>query len=180
MLDEDDRLVKEIAKGSQKAFRSLFEKYSGALLGYCQRLLANQSLAEEVSQEVWMKVVTLAESYKAESHFSAWLFTMARNTCFNQLKRQNTTFKYSEELAYQGELKQTEQQMEKMFEEKEDQNLVKKAIDSLPDSQRVALILRIADELSYEEIAGEMRLSLSAVKSLIFRAKQSLEKSLSN
>ena len=167
--------MEKIAEGSQTAFRDLFEKYSGSLLGYCQRLLSNQSLAEEVTQEVWMKVIKLAPNYKAEGHFKAWLFTMARNTCFNQLRSQKNFNKYSESIKAEALSPKQEENLEEFFESKETMESLKMAVDQLPDNQRAAIVLWLGDEMDYQEISKELDLSLSATKSLLFRAKKSIE-----
>src|SRR5579872_730846 len=82
----DDELMKKIAKGDERAFKALFDRHSGKIFGYARRLMGDPDKAEDVSQEVWMKIVKVAPSYKPTSHFIAWVFTIVRNTSFNSLR----------------------------------------------------------------------------------------------
>src|SRR5687768_1258748 len=79
--------MKEIARGSQKAFAELFERHSKKVLGYAKRLLGgDMELAEDISQSVWMKVVAAAPEYQGRGEFIAWLYTIIRNTALSEIR----------------------------------------------------------------------------------------------
>lgn len=122
-----------------------------------------------------MKVIKLAPNYKPEGHFKAWLFTMARNSCFNQLRAQKNFNKYTESVKAESISATEEETLEQFFESKETMESLKKAVDQLPDSQRAAIVLWLGDEMDYQQISEELDLSLAATKSLLFRAKKSIE-----
>ena len=171
----DDLLMEKIAKGDKLAFKTLFKKHGGHLLGYAQRYLKQKEKAEELTQEIWMKVIRLAPSYKPEGHFVAWLYAMTRNLCLNNLRSENRLVA-TEDIDEKIDSESIEREsMENEVLQKKDFEQIKKAIDNLPDAQRSALLLYVVEEMSYEDIGRELSTSLSAVKSLIFRARKSLQ-----
>lgn len=177
----DDQLMAEVAKGCSKSFAMLFETYGRVVLGYATRLMKNQGLAEDISQEVWVKVVKAAPSYHGQGQFKAWVLTLTRNLCFNKLKAdkrlnfvEDPNTLPSPSTNEENALSTPETQM--ILEH--DMLQVKEAIDSLPESQRLALTLLIAEDLNYESIADHLELSISATKSLIYRARQNVIKKL--
>lgn len=119
-----------------------------------------------------MKVIKAAPHYRAEGKFPAWLISLTRNACLSEMRKHNHKFEAPEEdlEAHSDDQPTFEQQME----QRQDLERIKEQLDQLPEAQRVALTLMIVDDMTYEDIATEMDLSLSAVKSLIFRARQSL------
>ena len=174
----DDELMQGIAKGCSKSFGLLFEAHGSLVLGYAKRLMKDQNMAEDISQEVWMKVVRASFTYQGQGHFKAWLLTLTRNLCFNKLKvEQRLHFTdNTEELsaAVDHESENLETQM--LFESHITQ--IKEAIDELPENQRLAITLLVVEELSYESISDHLEISVSATKSLIHRARQNLLKKL--
>jgi RNA polymerase sigma-70 factor (ECF subfamily) len=140
--------------------------------------MGNRQGAEDVAQEVWMKVVRASQSYRGEGKFAAWLMTIARTTCLSALRRAG-----DEEVAFDEGMENDVPDLDRDGVEVEmgrQQTLaqLKKNIDALPDAQRAVLTMWMANEMSYEDIARELGLSPSAVKSLLFRARQNLEKSM--
>lgn len=166
-----------VATGDSAAFRRLFDRHGSRVLGYCSRFMGGRSKAEDVAQEVWMKVVRAASHYRGEGKFLSWLLTIARTSCLSELRAQGEFAKEAfEELAdLEGDPSPSADQY---MEQAQDIALLKKCIDELPDSQRVVLNLWMNHESSYEEISRETSLSPAAVKSLLFRARQTLERKL--
>jgi len=170
MSHDDDKLMQLMAKGKRSAFDQLFHRYSKLVYGYCYRLSRNQERAEDYAQMAWMKVVKAAESYQGQGSFKAWLMTLTRNVVFNELRR----------VKYDGELDEERQDLkgadlEKWFEARSDMSLVKTWIDELPEQQGQVLLVWATEGLSYEELAGEFKTSVSSIKSLLFRARKNLE-----
>lgn len=175
----DDELMAAIQNGNQKAFQALFERHGGHLLGYSQRLLGgNRARAEDLTQDVWMKVIRFSRNYRPNGNFVAWLRTVARNTLFNDLRKERNWREVEERL--QTESSDVSAGFDLEIEAQQNFEQVKKQLEELPAAQRAALTLHTVDELSYEQIAAEMNLSLSAVKSLIFRARRALLKHRGN
>jgi RNA polymerase sigma-70 factor, ECF subfamily len=182
----DDQLMKTLAdrsspEKSKKAFRSLFDRHGGLVLGYCIRILADKNLAEDVAQDVWMKVIQNSEKYEARGQLRPWLLTLSRNTCFNVLRSRRTQGVSNDtdiaDISSELESETTLNPLSDMVAEAESRSL-RELIDQLPASQRLALSLLLIEELSYSEIATAMGVSLTAVKTHIFRARKSLEKEL--
>lgn len=166
----------EIGKGDEKAFAELFEKHSALVLGYAMRIVGgNLPLAEDISQSTWIKVAKAASSYEKQGQFVAWLRTLTRNTAFNELRQ----IKHRAEEELDDEiLSQQEAQpaaIEAALTHSGDVKKVQETLDQLPENQRMVLVLWMTDEMSYAEIAKQLDLTVSSVKSLIFRARKKLE-----
>ena len=173
--DRQDFLMTQVAQGDMEAFELLFNEFSSKVLGYTRSLVKNQNLAEEITQDVWMKLVKAAPRFKSQGYFKAWLMTLTRNTCLTYLKKEGKYFATED---IEQKLEQNEDFEQKLFDQFEIKRL-KEALFQLPDSQRVALSLLISEALTYEDLAANLKLSLSATKSLIYRARQSLMKLMS-
>lgn len=175
----------EFQKGNKASFETLIRKYFPRLLNFIFRYVHDREAAEDLTQEVFIRVYKSASQYKPQSKFQTWIFTIARNLSLNELRRHkhrtislDKTFPSDE-----GELKkQVEDPRSTSPDEdilrKEKANAVKAAIDDLPESQRVAVLLRRYEQFSYQEIAQTMSVSVKAVKSLLSRAKESLKMKL--
>jgi RNA polymerase sigma-70 factor (ECF subfamily) len=179
----DDQLIQALAdrrspEKAKRAFQDLFATHGGLVLGYCNRILADKTLAEDVAQEVWMKVIQNADKYEARGQFRPWLLTLSRNTCFNVL-RSRKALDYEESIDSETNPSNAEgtDPLTALLAES-DNRTVRDLIDSLPTSQRTALSLLLIEELSYSDIAKAMGASLTAVKTYIFRARKILEQEL--
>lgn len=172
----DDELMVLVADGDQKAFGELFERHGGKVLGFAKKMLGDLERAEEASQDIWVKVVKQAPSYQKEGYFKSWVMTMVRNHCLNII-RKDKRLSFQEDV---GEHIDSEHQasFEKDLLNKYDLEIVSEAMQSLPEKQRVALTILITEELSYEELAETMNASVGAVKSMIFRARKTLQETL--
>ncbi|MEQ1877021.1 MAG: RNA polymerase sigma factor [Bdellovibrionia bacterium] len=176
-MRSDDELMLEVARGSQKAFAELFDRHSGKVLGYAMRLMGGDKIkGEDISQNAWMKVIKAAPSYRGSSSFIAWVHTIVRNTAFNELRSRRR--RGEEELTENIADEVTVESVEAQLSQTDDVQLLKSKIDELPDSQRAVLVAYMTEELSYEEIASQLDLSVSSVKSLLFRARQNLAQAM--
>ncbi len=171
------------AKESKAAFRMLFDRHGGLILGYCTRILADRNLAEDVSQDVWMKVIQNAQKYEARNQLRPWLLTLSRNTCLNVLRSRKSFVQIDGENESELEAESRKISTAASDEGTAIQSLISKDeskqfkghLDQLPAAQRTALSLLLIEELTYEEIAKAMELSLPAVKTHIHRGRKSLE-----
>lgn len=166
-----------VKQGDEGAFTELFRRHSSGVFGLCMRFFSgNRSRAEDVAQEVWCKVVRYARTYEPNGKCKAWLLQVARNACLREIEKNQVVY----EMVHEDDVDLADdsfQLEEKMVENHREQE-VKAAIDELPEAQRTALVLWIDGARSYDDIAKEMKASVSGVKSLLFRAKQSLVRRL--
>jgi RNA polymerase sigma-70 factor (ECF subfamily) len=181
--DPDTALMLRAKQGDGGAFTALVEKYKQPVMNLAFRTLRDLTEAEDLAQNVFIQVWKAAPRYEPTAKFSTWLFTIARNLCLNEIRRRTrhpaesldqTRDDADDQPLYQVEDKRvataTEQLLRGELVEKVDA-----ALAALPENQRTALLLCRQEELSYEEIAAVLDCSLSATKSLIHRARETLK-----
>jgi RNA polymerase sigma-70 factor, ECF subfamily len=164
--------------GDQKAFKRLFDRYKGRILSYLSYLIHDQAAAEEITQEVFLKVYRFRESFERESRFTAWLWSIARNSGFDYLRRKKEILVDNPDM---DDLTPSALDLDGITETAEsrlvtqvDHEDLQRCLEELTLNQRNAILLRTLSDFSYEEIAKELGSTLSSVKSLINRAKTSL------
>ena len=172
----DDELMLKVKAGDKIAFTVLFRRHSSAVFGLCMRFFSgNRSRSEDVSQEVWTKVVIYARTYETEGKFKSWLFQVTRNSALREIEKNQVVY----QMVHEDDVDLPAGfDLEESLIERHREDAVKGAIDKLPDAQRAALVLWIEGARSYDEIAAELKTSVSSVKSLLFRAKQNLAEKL--
>lgn len=175
-------IMAEVAKGELSAFRKIVEQYQKPLLNYIYRYTGDRAASEDIAQEVFLRVFKTAKEYRPLSSFKTWLFKIATNLCLNELRdnkiRRNTVDIFELNEAGFVALASTYFTPEKETEGRELSALLMRALNSLPEKQRVALLLHKYSGFSYLEIGQMMGCSMSAVESLIHRARRSLRKQL--
>lgn len=179
---EDIRLMGLISAGDDRAFEDLVERHQRLVIGTVGRMLGTNSDAEDIAQQVFVRVWKNAKRYEPRAKFTTWLLKITRNLVFNELRRRAR----HPAVPLQSEIGEEERPMkdehvvapDASLLEQELQQAVDAAIANLPETQRMAVILRRYEELSYEEIAETLEQSVSAVKSLLFRARTELRESL--
>ncbi len=172
----DDQCLKRIAAGEEEPFQVLFERYGELVFGYCVKLLKDRERAEDASQEAWVKIIKNANKYECQGKFRAWLLQITRNTCFSlfrDLKKNRTEDVSDHEIE-----DMSQKSILDLMSAEENKAKLKKCIEDLPENQRLALLVWMTEDKSYEEIAEHMQTSVSAVKSLLFRSRQSLKEML--
>jgi RNA polymerase sigma-70 factor (ECF subfamily) len=179
----DHALMERIGNGDHGAFRLLVERHQNAVIGTVAKMLGNPSEAEDISQQVFLRIWRNAKRYRPEAKFTTYLFTITRNLVFNETRRRGRKKEVSSDEREENSNLLIEaspdRQPDSELLQAELQRAVDDAIASLPETQRMAVVLRRYEQLSYEEIAGVLNLSVSAVKSLLFRARTSLREALS-
>lgn len=179
---EDIRLMGLAAAGDMAAFEQLVERHQRLVIGTVGRMLGTQSDAEDIAQQVFVRVWKNLRRYEPRAKFTTWLLKITRNLVFNELRRRSR----HPAVPLQSETDEAERPLkddhavapDATLLEHELQEAVDAAIARLPETQRMAVILRRYEELSYEEIAEALDQSVSAVKSLLFRARTELRESL--
>ena len=178
----DFSLMERIADGDHHAFRQLVERHQHAVIGTVAKMLGNSSEAEDIAQQVFLRVWRNARRYRPDAKFTTYLFTITRNLVFNETRRRSRKKEVSSDEREENSNHHIEaspdRQPDAELLQAELQSAVDAAIAGLPDTQRMAVVLRRYEQLSYEEIAGVLGLSVSAVKSLLFRARTALRESL--
>lgn len=182
-LDPDAALMLRVKQGDAAAFTQLVEKYKQPILNLVWRTVRDQTEAEDIAQNVFVQAWKSAPRYQATAKFSTWLFTIARNLCLNEFRRRSRHPAESlDQMRDDSDDQPLHQVVDKRITGAQDELLrgelelkVDAAIEALPENQRAALALCRQEELSYEEIAEVLGCSLSATKSLIHRARETLK-----
>ena len=186
MQNQDTILMLRTKDGDQAAFKELVEKHKISVLNLCLRFTGNKPDAEDLSQDVFMRIFQAAPRYEAKAAFTTWMYRIAVNLCLNYQRRKKLlTFfsidsNHGSEEDHQRKIPDiiSSERPDTDFEKKERQQFVQKAIQSLPENQRTVVILYRYQNLSYQEIADTLETSVSAVESRLFRAKLNLKKKL--
>jgi len=185
-VEEDSQLLARFKKGDEHAFELLVRKYKTPVFNTVYSIIGNTQETDDIAQEVFLKVYTKAGSFKGESSFSTWLYRITVNACLDELrKRKYKTISYEAEIDQEEKLKLKdvlagkEEDITEDLRKKELQDIIQKAMNSLPEKDRIILTLKEIEGLSYNEISQIMKISLAKVKVWLFRARQKLRGKLS-
>ncbi len=181
--DPDAALMVRFREGDERAFDGLVEKFQGPVFNFIFRQIGRLDEAEDIAQNVFIQVYKSAHRYEPRAKFTTWLFTIARNLCLNEFRRQqrHPLQSLQQTLSNDPESEQaqfadpTARSPSVEIIEKELQEEILKAVRQLPESQRTAVWLCRYENMSYEEIAEVLDLSVSATKSLLHRARETLK-----
>jgi RNA polymerase sigma-70 factor (ECF subfamily) len=185
-LDPDAALMLRVKRGDLKAFEELADKYKQPIVNLMYRMLRDPDEAEDLAQNVFLRVYQSARRYQASAKFSTWIFTIARRLCLNEIRRRGRHPAESLDSSQADHDDQPPRQFEDVktfsppeaFLHGELAQKIEDALAQLPDKQRLAIVLCRQEELSYEEIARVLRCSVPATKSLIHRGRESLKQKL--
>ena len=183
MIVSDEKLMLECSKGDMSAFELLVRRYQDALVNYINFTINDYHRAEDLTQETFLRVFKSANRYEPKSTFKSWLYTIATNLAKNELRNRRRRKTYfledmvaeNEDVYHSEYMIDTRFQPDILYEKKEQQQLIKKTLNKLPENQRLALTLVTYQELTYEEISEILECSVGAVKSLIHRARQNMK-----
>ncbi len=186
-LDPDAALMLRVKQGDAAAFEELVDKYKQPLVNLLYRNVRDVAEAEDLAQNVFVQVFKFADRYRVEAKFSTWLFTIARNLSLNEIRRRSRHPAESLDAVLDPS---DESSAPRQFEDRRNVSApdrlvqdelsakVEEALAGLPENQRTAILLFKEKEMSYEEIAKIMGVSLSATKSLIHRGRETLKERL--
>jgi len=183
LADPDIQLMLRFKGGDTHAFQTLFNKHKQRVLNYCYRYCGNHMVAEELTQETFIRVFKAASRYVPKAKFSTWLFKIATNVCLNELRKPVYRHKIeSFDTKANNEAREipdaNQPGMDVEIESSETRRLLQEAILKLPEKQRAALLLKIDRDFSYKEIGKQIQRSENNVKILIHRARQRLKELL--
>ena len=186
--DPDVELMLRVRDGDTAAFRELFARHADPVVNFAARFVTNRDRAEELVQDAFFQIFRARKRYEPKARFATFLYRVVTNLCLNELRR----------FDYQGKLEPLEgnpgpdgESTRELPDEgavtahdtlvgKEAAGRIQAVLDRLPTSQKTALLLSRVEGFSYQEVADTLETSVSAVKSLIFRATQTLRQELAD
>ena len=176
-MESDVRVIARARRGEQAAFAELLRAYRAPVFNLCLRMLKNRDDAEDIAQEVFIKVFGMLERYDERYAFRSWLFKIAANQCIDFIRKNRVKLQSLDEpMRYHGE--EIERQFpdhsrtpDEDLELREVGRLLLEITDELPPHYRSMIVLRHQEQLSYEEIARVLDLPLGTVKARIHRAR---------
>ena len=176
MVDPDLALVEATGRGDPEAFEMLVKRYQGPLLNFVARF-GDRSIAEDIIQEVFLRVYRAAPRFQARAKVSTWIFQIAYNQALTEIGRRKRQ-RSLKEILFQNREENTERSVSEQAEHHELGEKLLSALSRLPDNQRAALLFRINEGLPYREIGAILGVSVKSVESLLFRARMSLKQYL--
>ncbi len=173
-----------IKQGDTEALRLLIEAHQHRVIGSVAKMLGDDSDAEDIAQQVFIRVWRSAARYEPTAKFTTWLFKITRNLVFNELRRRKRHPTRSLDATVDDNDRPLQipdpgtKPADTALLDDEMQTAIQKAIDELPEIQRMAIVLRRYDDIPYEDIGEILGLSVPAVKSVLFRARTALREKL--
>ncbi len=179
---QDLAWMDRVKQGDLVAFEALVEAHQSRVIGTIVKMLGDDVDAEDIAQQVFIRVWNSASRYEPSAKFTTWLFTILRNLVFNEMRRRKRhpavpLERDEDDRSFQAEDAQAKSPVMELMDAEMHQ-AIQAAIDSLPEVQRMAVVLRRYQDVSYEEIAKILNLSVPAVKSVLFRARTELREKL--
>lgn len=180
--DSDTDLMLRFQKGDNGSFEELIRRYEKSVLNAVYRYTSDRIAAEDIAQEVFLRVFKSRHTYLPKSPFRHWLFSILTNFCLNYVRdsklRQTVSLHKDEDNPQVNIKDEKAKTVSDNLKKMELKIAVRDALNSLQPKQRMVIILNKYEDASYEEIAAEMKMSVSAVKSLLFRARENLKEKL--
>jgi RNA polymerase sigma-70 factor (ECF subfamily) len=182
----DVEIMQRAGAGDESCFEYLVDKYRRPIISFMYRMVHNQAVAEELAQEVFLRVYRARESYRAEARFSTWLYRIASNMAINHARdtkyeRASSSLSLDEPDAETGarrDLPDMRPVVEENILHDERMRSIREHVMALPERQRMAVVMHKYQDMDYREIGAVLKLSESATKSLLFRAYQTLRERL--
>jgi RNA polymerase sigma-70 factor (ECF subfamily) len=182
----DSEIIKQIKQGDRNQYRFLVERYQSMVFRTCMGFLHNKDDADDLTQEVFILAYQSLSAFKGESSFSTWIYRIAINASLNKVRKTSKSFLLQRLDAVFGIEKSKEYNLsdsdtenpENILITNEHREWVQKALNSLPENQRTAIVLSKYDDLPQKEIAEIMNTTEGAVEALIQRAKANLREKL--
>ncbi len=184
----DSEIIQQIVQGDRNMFRKLVERYQTLVFRTCMGFLHNKDDADDLAQEIFIQVYQTLPGFKGDASFSTWIYRIAVNASLNKtrksskslfIQRLETVFGVEKNQEVSFQIPDNENP-ENILIHNEHREWVQKALNSLPENQRTAIVLSKYDDLSQREIAEIMNTTEGAVEALIQRAKANLREKLSH
>lgn len=183
---DDAAIMLELRAGNMAGFDFLIQKYRKPIIHFMYRMVHNQAVAEELAQEVFLRVYRARDTYRAEARFSTWLYRIATNLGVNYARdtrheRNASTIYLDETDSETGttpDVADSTPSAESRLLNRERLNAIRQHVLALPERQRMAVLMHKYEGMDYKQIGDVLKLSESATKSLLFRAYQTLREKL--
>lgn len=177
--DRDAELMLRVREGDTRSFALLLEKHRGPMLHFLYRMVQNEAVAEELTQEVFLRVYKAREKYEPTAKFTTWAFRIATHLAFNWIRdgrseKAQTSLDEDTRAGGIWQVPDRRRTVEQELLHRAKLREVREAIERLPDKQRAAVMMHKYREMEYAQIAGAIGCTESAVKSLLFRAYEAL------
>ncbi|MEN8149536.1 MAG: sigma-70 family RNA polymerase sigma factor [Planctomycetota bacterium] len=183
-LDADTELMLEVRDGDDEAFATLVRRYQSRVVGLAYRYIGDRESAEDLAQEAFLRVYKARERYEPRAKFSTWLYRIVVNLCLNEIRwrkgRPAMALAVATETSSNLNVDVTDNEPEPIqtMQDAELAETIREIIGTLPENQRIAILLNKYEGLSYIEVAESMELSVMAVKSLLTRARVKIKEKL--
>lgn len=179
--ESDEEMMKSVAVGDTGSFRRLVERHQQMVIGTVARMIGSAD-AEDLAQQVFINVWKSAPRWRPEARFTTWLMTITKRLVFNESRRRTRSrlLPQSYEDIRVPERVDRAPLPDELLQQRELSLAIERAMALLPEKERLAVILRQQEGMPYEEIATVLGVSVPAVKSLLFRARNSLKQRLEN
>jgi RNA polymerase sigma-70 factor (ECF subfamily) len=179
VLERDAQLMLRVRKGDDISFAQLLDRHRGPVVHFLYRMVQNQAVSEELAQEVFLRVYRSRSTYEPTAKFTTWLFRIATHVALNSIrdrKKEKGHESLDEELldGMERQVADRQKTVEQEMVHEVKLREVRQAIEALPSKQRAAVLMHKYEGLDYAQIAEVLRCSESAIKSLLFRAYESL------
>jgi RNA polymerase sigma-70 factor, ECF subfamily len=183
--ENDEKLMKAVAGKNAGALRELMRRHEARVRRLAFRFTGSDDAACELVQDVFFKVYTSAPSYSPAARFTTWLYRITANHCLNYIRdsRRDPLQQYNQPIDEAGHVLSEDGGRDSQIaglEKKEQAARVRSAVDSLPERQRMAILLLRFEELSYRDAASALDCSVSALEALVHRGLETLKKQLSD
>ncbi|HEV2498057.1 MAG TPA: sigma-70 family RNA polymerase sigma factor [Terriglobia bacterium] len=174
-IDSDLELMLRVRSGDAESFEILLSRYRLPLVSFFVRMVRDRALAEDLAQEVFLRVYQARQRYQPEARFTTWLYRIATNLALNAIRDRKLGDAPAVDDDEDGaprvaRVVDTRATVEEQLMQADRERLIRQAVECLPEKQRAAVILHKYQEVDYRQISSVLGLSESAVKSLLFRA----------
>lgn len=175
-LNNESEIIQAIANGNKQVFSMLYKRFSDKVYNTALSYTKNIRDAEEITQDVFVKIYKNANKFKGNSSLNTWIYRITVNTSLNYLKKKKKFTLFKNTLTTPQPI--DFEHPEAVLENKENVAALYKAMDCLPNTQKTAFILSYIEDLPRQEVADIMETSLKAVESLLQRAKKNMRSAL--
>jgi RNA polymerase sigma-70 factor (ECF subfamily) len=179
----DDDVVRSVRDGYTRNFETLIDRYKNKIINFIHKMIYDYDEAQSLSQDVFLKVYETIKRYEMRDNFQAFIFTIAKNITLNYIKKQKRVLFFSsfapgdsnDAREYENRYFQAEETQQAAMEKDQQEELLTAALKTLNENQRIALIMKIYLEFSYNQIAEITGWSIPKIETLISRAKSALK-----
>jgi len=182
-LERDAQLMLRVKEGDEASFAELLERYRGPVMHFIYRMVQNQHVAEELAQDVFIRVYNARKRYEPSAKFTTWLFRIATHIALNAIRdtrNERGQESVNDEESSALDLADSRPSVEQELLERARLAEIRRAVQALPAKQRAAVLMHKYQEMDYGQIAAVLEVSESAVKSLLFRAYETLRRRLAH